>query len=61
MAWSQLTFCHWPVHQLERVFQPPLAVDELADRRAFAQCVPRLIGLSQDGSWPTHTPFTTSP
>src|SRR3954469_11745384 len=26
----------------------------------LAQCVPRLIGLAQDGSWPTHTPFTTS-
>src|SRR5688572_11393144 len=26
----------------------------------LAQCVPRLIGLSHDGSWPTHTPLTTS-
>src|SRR5215213_7568599 len=26
----------------------------------LAQCVPRLIGLSQDGSCPTQTPFTTS-
>src|SRR5215468_9336754 len=26
----------------------------------LAQCEPRLIGLSQPGSWPTHTPFSTS-
>jgi hypothetical protein len=26
----------------------------------LAQCEPRLIGLSQDGSWPVHTPFCTS-
>jgi hypothetical protein len=26
----------------------------------LAQCDPRLIGLSQPGSWPTHTPFDTS-
>ncbi len=26
----------------------------------MAQCVPRLIGESQAGSWPTHTPFCTS-
>src|SRR6476646_10432823 len=26
----------------------------------LAQCEPRLIGLSQLGSWPTQTPFTTS-
>ena len=26
----------------------------------MAQCEPRLIGLSQPGSWPTHTPFSTS-
>src|SRR5581483_1303465 len=26
----------------------------------FAQCEPRLIGESQLGSWPTHTPFDTS-
>src|SRR4051794_16486548 len=26
----------------------------------FAQCVPRLIGLSQEGSWPVQTPFCTS-
>src|SRR6185312_626719 len=26
----------------------------------FAQCEPRLMGLSQLGSWPIHTPFETS-
>ena len=26
----------------------------------LAQCEPRLIGLSQLGSWPTQTPFATS-
>src|SRR6476660_2114327 len=26
----------------------------------LAQCEPRLIGLSQLGSWPIHTPFDTS-
>jgi len=26
----------------------------------LAQCVPRLIGLSQAGSWPTQTPLSTS-
>src|SRR6201988_3099510 len=26
----------------------------------LAQCEPRLIGLSQLGSWPIHTPFATS-
>src|SRR4051794_11427703 len=26
----------------------------------LAQCVPRLIGLSQEGSCPVHTPFCTS-
>src|SRR5205823_14374443 len=26
----------------------------------LAQCEPRLVGESQLGSWPTHTPFTTS-
>src|SRR5690348_4301071 len=26
----------------------------------LAQCEPRLIGESQLGSWPTHTPLTTS-
>src|SRR3954468_10080932 len=26
----------------------------------LAQCEPRLIGESQPGSWPTHTPFDTS-
>src|SRR6201993_4325459 len=60
MACSQVTRVHWPptsfIGYLSR--RSP----ETSSRTAapLAQCEPRLIGLSQLGSWPIHTPFATS-
>src|SRR5438105_1993454 len=53
-----------------RVHLPPASFSGYFRRRSpltssrteapLAQCEPRLIGLSQLGSWPIHTPFDTS-
>src|ERR1700758_3466309 len=60
MAWSQLV----------RVHSPPTSFSGYLSRRSpetssrteapLAQCEPRLIGLSQLGSWPIQTPLATS-
>src|SRR6202022_3067483 len=60
MAWSHLI----------RVHSPPTSFSGYLSRRSpetssrtaapLAQCEPRLIGLSQLGSWPIQTPFATS-
>src|ERR1051325_3907174 len=60
IAWSQEMRCHWPpdsfIGYLRR--RSLCTISRIA--APLAQCVPRLIGLSQDGSWPTQTPFCTS-
>src|ERR1700680_4959367 len=53
-----------------RVHWPPTSFSGYLSRRSpdtssrtaapLAQCDPRLIGLSQLGSWPIHTPLATS-
>src|SRR5918997_290817 len=52
--------CHWPLTSLVGYFRrrSPPTVSRMA--APLAQWVPRLMGLSQLGSWPTHTPFCTS-
>src|SRR5918997_1767509 len=52
--------CHWPLTSLVGYFRrrSPPTVSRMA--APLAQWVPRLMGLSQLGSWPTQTPFCTS-
>src|SRR3954449_11117178 len=52
--------CHSPPASFMGYFSRRSLVTSSRIAAPLAQCVPRLIGLSQDGSWPTQTPFTTS-
>ncbi|GJE03144.1 hypothetical protein GMJLKIPL_5095 [Methylobacterium isbiliense] len=60
IACSQEILCHSPltifIGYLRR--RSPCTSSRMA--APLAQWVPRLIGLAQDGSWPTQTPLTTS-
>ena len=60
IAWSQLIFCHLPPTSFIGYFsrRSPWACSRT--EAPFAQCEPRLKGLSKAGSWPIQTPFWTS-
>src|SRR5215467_8813796 len=60
MAWSQLTTVHWPPASFIGYFSRRSPLTSSRTEAPLAQCEPRLIGESQLGSWPIHTPFTTS-
>src|SRR4051812_14130110 len=52
--------CHSPPASFIGYFRRRSLVTSSRIAAPLAQWVPRLIGLSQDGSWPTQTPLTTS-
>src|SRR3954447_23735303 len=52
--------CHCPPASFIGYFRRRSPCTSSRTDAPFAQCVPRLMGLSQDGSWPTQTPFWTS-
>src|SRR6476660_661466 len=60
MATSHDTRCHFPpVSFIGYLRRRSLCTSSRTDA-PLAQCEPRLIGLSQLGSWPIHTPLETS-
>src|SRR6185312_17054914 len=60
MATSQETRCHWPPESFIGYFRRRSPETSSRTEAPLAQCEPRLIGLSQLGSWPIQTPFDTS-
>src|SRR5262249_19886835 len=60
IATSHEIFCHWPYTSFIGYFsrRSPCVTSRVA--APLAQCEPRLIGESQPGSWPTHTPVSTT-
>ena len=60
MAWSHEIFCHSPLTSFIGYFSRRSPCTSSRTEAPLAQCEPRLIGLSQAGSWPTQTPFCTS-
>src|SRR3954468_13542447 len=60
MATSQDIFCHSPLTSFIGYFSRRSPWTSSRTEAPLAQCDPRLIGLSQAGSWPTQTPFCTS-
>src|SRR5690348_18217411 len=60
MAWSHLMRVHWPLASFIGYFKRRSLCTSSRTEAPLAQCEPRLIGLSQLGSWPIHTPFATS-
>src|SRR6476646_8531796 len=51
---------HWPLASFIGYFRRRSPITSSRTEAPLAQCDPRLIGDSQVGSWPTHTPFSTS-
>src|SRR6185369_7812825 len=60
MAWSHEIFCHSPLTSFIGYFSRRSPCTSSRTEAPLAQCEPRLIGLSQAGSWPTQTPLCTS-
>src|SRR5690349_19583639 len=60
MAWSHLMRVHWPLTSFIGYFSRRSPITSSRTEAPLAQCDPRLIGDSQLGSWPIHTPFETS-
>src|SRR4030081_3254106 len=60
MACPQLTRVHGPPTSLTGYFSRRSPCTSSRTAAPLAQCEPRLIGESQLGSWPIHTPFATS-
>src|SRR5688572_23060480 len=60
MATSHDIFCHSPLTSFIGYFRRRSPCTSSRTEAPLAQCEPRLIGLSQAGSWPTQTPFCTS-
>src|SRR5436309_10991916 len=60
MAWSQLMRVHWPLTSFIGYLRRRSLCTSSRTEAPLAQCEPRLIGDSQLGSWPIHTPFDTS-
>src|SRR5712671_2201668 len=60
MAWSHETRCHSPLTSFIGYLRRRSPCTSSRTEAPLAQCEPRLIGLSQAGSWPTQTPFWTS-
>src|SRR6476646_12157514 len=51
---------HWPLASFIGYFRRRSPITSSRTEAPLAQCDPRLIGDSQLGSWPIHTPFSTS-
>src|SRR6478609_10035900 len=51
---------HWPLASFIGYFRRRSLCTSSRTEAPLAQCDPRLIGDSQLGSWPIHTPFSTS-
>src|SRR5690349_24769976 len=51
---------HWPLASFIGYLSRRSPETSSRTDAPLAQCEPRLIGLSQLGSWPIHTPFATS-
>src|ERR1039458_5926526 len=60
MAWPHLMRVHWPFTSFIGYFNRRSPMTSSRTEAPLAQCEPRLIGESQLGSWPIHTPFDTS-
>src|SRR4029077_7901111 len=60
IALSQEIRVHWPLTSLSGYLSRRSPCTNSRTAAPLAQCEPRLIGLSQLGSWPIHTPFCTS-
>src|ERR1700741_4174329 len=60
IATSHDTRDHWPLASFIGYFSRRSPETSSRTEAPLAQCEPRLIGLSQLGSWPIHTPFATS-
>src|ERR1700737_2640385 len=60
MAWSHLIRVHWPPTSFSGYLSRRSPETSSRTAAPLAQCEPRLIGLSQLGSWPIQTPFATS-
>src|SRR4029450_696453 len=60
MAWSQDTLVHWPFTSFIGYFRRRSPCTTSRAAAPLAQWEPRLIGASQAGSWPIHTPLATS-
>src|SRR5574338_460497 len=60
MATSQDTRFHFPPVSFIGYLRRRSPDTSSRTEAPFAQCEPRLIGESQLGSWPTHTPLETS-
>src|ERR1700704_2191702 len=60
MAWSHESRVHSPLTSFIGYFRRRSPCTSSRTEAPLAQCDPRLIGLSQAGSWPTQTPFCTS-
>src|SRR5712691_2927982 len=59
MAWSQESRFHSPLTIFIGYFKRRSPCTSSRTEAPLAQCEPRLIGLSQPGSWPIHKPFAT--
>src|SRR3712207_6462231 len=60
IACSQVIRCHWLLTSFTGYLRRRSPCTSSRIAAPLAQWVPRLIGLSQPGSWPVHTPFCTS-
>src|ERR1043166_3581016 len=60
MAWSHLMRVHWPLASFIGYLSRRSLCTSSRTEAPLAQCEPRLIGLSQLGSCPIHTPLETS-
>src|ERR1035437_10452311 len=60
MACSHLMRVHWPFASFIGYFRRRSPMTNSRTEAPLAQCEPRLIGDSQLGSWPIHTPLETS-
>src|SRR5712675_3718016 len=61
MAWSHDRRVHSPLTSFIGYFSRRSPCTSSRTEAPLAQCEPRLIGESQPGSWPIHTPLATSP
>src|SRR3954464_13280862 len=61
MACCQDTLVHCPFTSFIGYFRRRSPCTSSRTEAPLAQCEPRLIGESQPGSWPIHTPLATSP
>src|ERR1043166_5736307 len=60
IAWSHEMRDHWPLASFIGYLSRRSPETSSRTEAPLAQCEPRLMGLSQLGSWPIHTPLATS-